>query len=117
MSQPVFNNNEQTLIALSAPPALPAREYVELVVRSAIADTLERPVDEILPESDLEKDLGLDSLGIIHASIGIEEQLHIPVIDLAAPEVTFSTVSDLTELIANRTGTTPLHKEEEQQPC
>src|SRR5262245_8058988 len=116
MSQPVFNHNEQTLLAPPARPARPAREDVELVVRLAIADTLERPVDEILPESDLEKDLGLDSLAIIHASIGIEEQLHIPVIDLAAPEFTFNTVSDLTELIANRTGTTSL-KEEEERPC
>jgi acyl carrier protein len=110
MTQPVFNDNSQTLIAG------PAHEDVEMVVRMAIADTLERPVDEVLPESDLEKDLGLDSLGIIHASLGIEEQLHVPVLDLEAAEFTFKTVGDLTEFVANRAGTTPLEKEG-QQPC
>jgi len=108
MSQPVSNNNAQTLIAA------PAREDIELVVRMAIADTLERPVDEVLPESDLEKDLGLDSLGIIHASIGIEEQLQIPVLSLASPDFNFNTVSDLTEFVANKKGTAPSKKEERQ---
>ncbi|MCI0423412.1 MAG: acyl carrier protein [Acidobacteria bacterium] len=110
MSQPVFNNGAQTLTAR------PAREDVELAVRTAIAGVLERPVDEILPESDLEKDLGLDSLGIIEASISIEERFHIPVLDLGSPKFTFNTVNDLTVFVAGLMGIAPSEKEE-QQPC
>jgi len=107
MSRPVFNNDAQTLIAW---------EDVGLAVRKAIADTLERPVEEILPESDLEKDLGLDSLAVIQASIRIEEQFHIPVLGWGTPEATFNTVNDLTALVASIRGAAVSGKEE-QKSC
>jgi acyl carrier protein len=110
MSRPVFNNGAQTHTAR------PAREDVGLAVRAAIAGFLERPIDEILPESDLEKDLGLDSLGIIETSLSIEERFHIPVLGLGSPKFTFNTVNDLIVFVAGLMGIAPSEKEE-QQPC
>jgi acyl carrier protein len=110
MSRSVFNNGAQSLTAR------PERENVGLAVRAVIAGFLERPVDEVLPESDLEKDLGLDSLGIIEASLSIEERFHIPILSLGSPKFTFNTVNDLTVFVAGLIGAA-LSEKEEQQPC
>lgn len=92
-----------------------AEEEVERVVHKALADVLQRSVDEILPESDLVKDLGLDSLGLIQVNIAIEEQLHVPILSGASPEFTLNTVSDLTAFVAGRTGISS--PDEEEQLC
>ena len=105
MSQPICRNDAQTLTA---------REDIELAVRTAIANVLERPVAEILPESNLEKDLGLDSLGVIQASISIEERFHIPILGWGTPEFTFSTVNDLIARVVEMTGIAAL---EEVETC
>jgi acyl carrier protein len=103
MSQTVFNDDAKT-------PA--AREDVELAVRTALADALERPVDEILPQSDLENDLGLDSLGLIQVNVAIEEQFHIPILDGESPEFALHTVEDLTTFVADKAETTRSYQEE-----
>src|SRR6266404_5527859 len=103
MSQTVFNDDAKTPVA---------REDVELAVRTALADALERPVDEILPQNDLENDLGLDSLGLIQVNVAIEEQFHIPILDSESPEFALHTVEDLTTFVADKAETTRSYQEE-----
>ena len=103
MSQNVFNDDVKR-------PA--AREDVELAVRTALADALERPVDEILPQSDLENDLGLDSLGLIQVNVAMEEQFHIPILDGESPEFALHTVEDLTTFVAGKAETSQSYQEE-----
>ena len=80
------------------------RETVATVVRAVLARVLNRPIDEIRPESSLECDLGLDSLMLIHASIAIEEELRIAVPACEAPggAITLTTVADLIALVHGR---------------
>ena len=103
MSQTVFNDDAKTPVA---------REDVELAVRTALADALERPVDEILPQNDLENDLGLDSLGLIQVNVAIEEQFHVPILDGESPEFALHTVEDLTTFVADKAETTRSYQEE-----
>lgn len=106
MSQTDFDNDAKTLVA---------QEEVERVVHTALADVLERSVDEISPDSDLVKDLGLDSLGLIQVNIAIEEQLNAPILGGESPEFALNTVSDLTAFVAGRAGISL--PEEEEQLC
>ena len=103
MSQTVFNDDAKTPVA---------REDVEMAVRTALADALERPVDEILAQNDLENDLGLDSLGLIQVNVAIEEQFHIPILDGESPEFTLHTVEDLTTFVADKAETKRSYQEE-----
>jgi acyl carrier protein len=102
MSQTVFNDDAKTPVA---------REDVEMAVRTALADALERPVDEILPQNDLENDLGLDSLGLIQVNVAIEEQFHIPILDGESPEFALHTVEDLTAFVAEKAETRSFQEE------
>ena len=102
MSQTVFNDDAKKSVA---------REDVELAVRTALADALERPVDEILPQNDLENDLGLDSLGLIQVNVAIEEQFHIPILDGESPEFALHTVEDLTAFVADKAETRSYQEE------
>lgn len=106
MSQTTLNNDAKTPVT---------KDEVERVVRVALADALELPVDEVLPESDMEKDLGLDSLGLIQVNIDLEEQFHIPLLGDESPELALHTVSDLTAYVAERTGISS--QDEEEQLC
>jgi acyl carrier protein len=102
MSQTVFNDDAKTPVA---------REDVELAVRTALADALERPVDEILPQNDLENDLCLDTLGLIQVNVAIEEQFHIPILDGESPEFALHTVEDLTAFVADKAETRSYQEE------
>ena len=102
MSQTVFNDDAKKPVA---------REDVELAVRTALADALERPVDEILPQNDLENDLGLDSLGLIQVNVAIEEQFHVPILDGESPEFALHTVEDLTAFVAEKAETRSYQEE------
>ena len=102
MSQTVFNDDAKTPVA---------REDVELAVRTALADALERPVDEILPQNDLENDLGLDSMGLIQVNVAIEEQFQIPILDGESPEFALHTVEDLTAFVAEKAETRSYQEE------
>jgi acyl carrier protein len=90
------------------------QEEINRIVHAALADVLERSVDEISPESDLVKDLGLDSLGMIRANIAIEEQLGVPILISESFEFALNTVSDLTAFVARRTD---ISLPEEEQLC
>jgi acyl carrier protein len=70
-------------------------------VCGALARVLNRSVDEIRPESRLDADLGLDSLGMIHARIVIEEQLRLAT-GIEPPEAPFMTVADLITFVHRR---------------
>jgi stearoyl-CoA desaturase (delta-9 desaturase) len=83
--------------------AIIAPADVEMSVRTIVAQVLERSVEEIPPESDLENDLGLDSLGLIKVSVAIEEQFDVVILTADSPEFTLHTVADLAAFIANRT--------------
>lgn len=102
MSQTVFNDDAKKPVA---------REDVELAVRTALADALERPVDEILPQDDLENDLGLDSMGLIQVNVAIEEQFQIPILVGESPEFALHTVEDLTAFVAEKAETRSYQEE------
>ena len=76
-----------------------------------LADALERPVDEILPQNDLENDLGLDSMGLIQVNVAIEEQFQIPILDGESPEFALHTVEDLTAFVAEKAETRSYQEE------
>ena len=79
-----------------------ARETVTLTVRAALARVLNRPIDEIRTDSSLERDLGVDSLTLIHAGIAIEEELPIAVGVCDAPDAALTTVADLIAFVHRR---------------
>ncbi|MCI0392162.1 MAG: acyl carrier protein [Acidobacteria bacterium] len=89
-----------------------AREKIERIVRTALARALKRPAGEIRSESDLEKDLGLDSLGMIRLNVAIEEELHITIPMDESPPFAIHTVGDLTAFLAELAKTMPADKEE-----
>jgi acyl carrier protein len=80
------------------------REVVASAVRTALARTLRRPLDDIRPDSGLEDDLGLDSMALIEVNIAIEEQLRVPVPAGESPELAVRTVDDLIAFVLERAG-------------
>jgi acyl carrier protein len=80
----------------------PSREAVAAAVIGALARVVSRSIEEIHPESRLDEDLGLDSLAMIHASIAIEEALHVAVPASDAPEGAVVTVGDLIAFVEGR---------------
>lgn len=82
-------------VALAAPP----RAEVETIVVRAIAQVLRRPVAEIAVFNHLDE-LGLDSLGLIHASIVVERELGGRVAIEQAPPGGLHTVQDLVDLVS-----------------
>ena len=90
--------------AFSVAPAPGRRsaEDVALAVRTALARTLRRPLEDIRPEADLEDDLGLDSMALIEVNIAIEEQLRVPVPAGETPELAVRTVDELTAFVRER---------------
>jgi acyl carrier protein len=75
---------------------------VTLAVRTALAKTLQRPLEDIRPEADLEADLGLDSMSLIEVNIAIEEQLAIAVPAGETPELAVRTVDDFIGFVRAR---------------
>lgn len=90
--------------AIPTPPETEAggRAKVALAVRTALAKTLQRPLEDIRPESDLEADLGLDSMSLIEVNIAIEEQLRIAVPAGETPETAVRSVDDLIGFVRER---------------
>lgn len=78
------------------------RETVEQAVRTALARTLNRPETDILPESELQADLEMDSLALIRTNIAIEEQLRVAVPAGESPESEIRTVGDLVDFVYGR---------------
>src|SRR5579872_2046347 len=77
-----------------------SRADIEQVVVAALSRTLRVPIEEIRPESDLETDLGLDSMAMIHVNIAIEERLPVALPACEAPEAGIRTVDDLVSFTA-----------------
>ena len=76
---------------------------LSLLVRTIVAERFGRPLQEIRPETRLIVDLGLDSLDMIEINIALEEQLHLPLPQVALPEeVLIETVQHLTDLVTAR---------------
>ena len=73
---------------------------IEEVVAEALARTLRIPLDRVRPESDLEGELGLDSMAMIHVNVAIEEKLHVALPACEAPEAGIRTVADLAAFTA-----------------
>jgi acyl carrier protein len=82
----------------------PPRDEVARAVRVALARTLGRSLEDVQPGSDLEADLGLDSMALIEVNIAIEELLRVPVPAGETPELAVRTVEDLVEFVAARAG-------------
>lgn len=69
-------------------------------IQTVLADRLHRPVDEITPRADLEKDLNVDSLSMIQVNIALEEQFQITMPEFVEWDGSdLRTVSDLAELV------------------
>ncbi len=80
----------------------PTREAIEQALVEALVRTLRIPESEIRPESRLEV-LGLDSMGMIHVNIALEErfQVALPACE-EGPEVRLETVQDLADFVYGR---------------
>jgi acyl carrier protein len=70
-------------------------------VRALLAALLGRAVEEIHPEADLERDLGMDSLRMIEAVVVVEQRFDIALPPASSPvELSVATVGDLARLVA-----------------
>lgn len=76
---------------------------ISLAVQSVLAEKLHRPIDEITPNADLEKDLNVDSMSMIQVNIALEEQFQIEMPEFVEPEeIQVHTVSELAEFVEAR---------------
>jgi acyl carrier protein len=82
----------------------PSQTQIEQAVITAISRTLRLPEEQVRPDSLLHEHLGLDSMGLIHINVSVEEQLHAALDIAEAPEDELRTVRDLVELISARIG-------------
>lgn len=73
---------------------------IEIRVKEYIEERYDPDYPEILPEHELEKELGLDSLDRVELVIKFEEEEHISIPDLEFDEIV--TVKDFVELIEKR---------------
>ena len=78
----------------------PTQAQIEQAVTTALSRTLQVPAEQIRPSSRLYEDLGLDSMGLIHVNVSIEEQLAGALYIAEAPEDDLRTVQDLVDLAA-----------------
>ena len=85
----------------------PGRDAVVAAVRTALARVRNLSPNEIRLDSDLEVDLGLDSMALIEVNIAIEEQLGTAVPAGETPELAVRTVADLVDFVLERAGALP----------
>jgi acyl carrier protein len=65
-------------------------------VRDSIASLLQRSIETVTPEADLENDLGLDSLAMIELSVALEARFGVAMPPGAsAADLSIRTVGDL----------------------
>ena len=69
-------------------------------VKALIAEQLNRPVEEVLEEKEVVKDLGADSLDIVEMLMSLEEEFNITVPEDEA--VNIKTVGDIITLIESK---------------
>ncbi len=76
---------------------------ISRAIQTVLADKLRRPVDEITPEADLEKDLNVDSMSMIQVNIALEERFEITMPEFVeSQEIDVRTVSDLAKFVKAR---------------
>jgi acyl carrier protein len=72
-------------------------------VRLVLSDVLAVPLGEIASESDLEADLGMDSLKMIETNVALEVKFGFVSPDIARPEeLRIRTVDDLVGYVAGQ---------------
>lgn len=72
-------------------------------VRSILSETLGVPLSDIAPESELEADLGMDSLKMIETNVALEVKFGFASPDVARPEeLRIHTVDDLVGYVAGQ---------------
>ena len=80
----------------------PTQAQIEQAVTTALSRTLRIPAEQIRPGSRLYEDLGLDSMGLIHVNVLVEEQLDGALFLAEAPEGELQTVQELFDLSVQR---------------
>ena len=72
-------------------------------VRSVLAEVLAVPLAEVAPKSELEADLGMDSLKMIETNVALEVKFGFVSPDVARPEeLAIRTVDDLVGYVAGQ---------------
>jgi len=72
---------------------------VSSTVRTILADTLKRPVEEIGLDAKLESGLGIDSMAMIDISVSIEEHFEIALPLELSDTIAVETVVDLIRFV------------------
>jgi acyl carrier protein len=69
-------------------------------IRSVVASTLKRPIEEVRADAALGEELGIDSLTLIDLNIALEQCFQITLPDFISPEETsVRTIEDLARLV------------------
>jgi acyl carrier protein len=85
-----------------------ASKEVSLLVRTLLAERSRRPLEEIMPETRLVDDLGMDSLDMIELNVLLEERLHLAMPEPALPDdINVQTVGQYAELVATLLASAP----------
>ena len=77
-------------------------DQIERLVVDALARILRIPAEEVRPDRELQADLGLDSMSMIHVNIALEEQLGTALAGYEVPEDQLRTVKDLVRYVTVR---------------
>jgi acyl carrier protein len=76
---------------------------IALAVRQILARYLERPIDGVRLDSQLELDLEFDSFGMIEITVALETELGVSMQDVADPQdLNLVTVGDLVAYVSSR---------------
>jgi acyl carrier protein len=94
-------------------PNAPTQAQIEQAVILAVSRTLRLPREQVHLSSRLYEDLGLDSMGLIHVNVSVEEQLNAALYIAEAPENELATVQDLVDFVTLRLSPAKL----EALPC
>jgi acyl carrier protein len=86
---------------LARQPVLAASlEELTEQIRSVVASTLKRPIEEVRANAALGEELGIDSLTLIDLNIALEQRFQITLPDFISPEETsVRTIEDLARLV------------------
>ena len=83
------------------PPNLSSSQTSFTLVRDVIAAQARRPSESLGPETELARELGLDSLAMIEINVALEEQLGVRLIDFAnVPELV--TLADVVRFVEDK---------------
>jgi acyl carrier protein len=86
-----------------APDEGEARAKVDGGVRSVLSEVLGVPLADVTPDSELEADLGMDSLRMIETNVALEVKFGFVSPDVARPEeLDIRTVDDLVGYVARQ---------------